>query len=87
MAKIWYVFMDEDPFDVKSYRRVEVKPGFLCGDRVCAIKAPDNGMYPAAPLSENLQKYIREGMVRGMFQPEFPINAKPYVYFKDISRN
>lgn len=84
MERAWYVFTGGDPYDVNSYYRLTFKPVyFLCGDRVCAISAPDNGTYPAHPLSENLQKYIRDGLATQMYQPDSPLGTKAYVYLRD----
>lgn len=84
MERVWYVFLGGDPFDVNRYYRIPRGPDFLCGDKVCAINAPDSGQdQPLGPLSKNLQKYIRDGMIRGMYQPESPVDAKPYVYLRD----
>lgn len=83
MERIWYAYISGDPYQVSSYFRVTIKPTFLCGDRICAINAPDNGQSPADPLSNNLQRYIHDGLETGMYQPEKPLNAKAYVYLRD----
>lgn len=81
MSKLWYTYLGtEDPLSTANYVRVTVKPTCLCGDRICAVLAPDTGEQPSVPFSANLQKYINDALTTGQLQPNHPYNAKKYVY-------
>lgn len=84
MAKSWYAFIrGEDPTDVQNYFRITIKHSCLCGTKICAIYAADNGLHPREPLSKNIQQYISDALITTQLQPEFPYNTKKYVYLKD----
>jgi len=83
MARAWYVFMGgDDPLLSSRYIKIRSKPTCLCGDIICAIYAPDNGLRLAAPLSEHLCDYIKKALSTGMIQPEYPFGSKKYVYLR-----
>jgi hypothetical protein len=82
MSKSWYAFIGNDPLDTSSYYKVTVKHNCLCGLQICAIYATENGLHPSAPLSDNLQQYIKEALISHMMQPEAPYNSRKYVYLK-----
>lgn len=84
MKRSWYAFMGGDPFDIKNYHRITVKPGYLCGPNLCAIYAKGQEVHPLEPLSRNLQQYIKEGLETELFQPFDPYYTKKYVYLKDV---
>jgi len=84
MARSWYAFIGSDnPFEETNYFRITVKPVCLCGDRICAIYARGINRTPDAPLSANMQQYIKTALATGFIQPEYPYDAKKYVYLKD----
>lgn len=83
MARSWYAFIGgDDPFNPLNYFQITVKHRCLCGNEICAIYAKDNGLHPEAPLSLNLQQYIKNALITEQLQPEVPFNAKKYVYLK-----
>ena len=83
MERAWYAFMGDDPFNVLNYRRITVTPYYICGNKICAIKAADNGTHPAEPLSKNMQQYIKDALATGLLQPFDPYYVKKYVYLRD----
>ena len=85
MAKSWYVFIGSDPTSVLNYVKVPNIEKFncLCGDLICSIYAKSaEGQNPANPLSDNLLKYIKNGLITGQMQPEKPLDSRKYVYLK-----
>ncbi|WP_316747208.1 hypothetical protein [Pedobacter gandavensis] len=83
MAKSWYVFMGfGDPCLFSNYRRLTVQHSCLCGNQICAIYAEGEETHPEAPLSPHIQNYIKKAMVTGQLQPDYPFDAKKYVYLK-----
>lgn len=83
MSRSWYAFIgDDNVTDVSKYFRVTVKHQCLCGDKICAIYAKGIGTHPDAPLSENMQSYIKAALINCSLQPENPVGSKKYVYLK-----
>ena len=84
MSKSWYAFiLGDDPTDVQNYHKIMVKHACLCGDKICAIYADEGSdKHPKRPLSENVLRYIKDGLATQQIQPEFPPDAKKYVYLK-----
>ena len=83
MAKSWYAFTGYgDPTLFSNYRRLTVQHTCLCGNEICTIYADGEGTYPENPLSFQLQEYIKKAMVTGQLQPEYPSDAKKYVYLR-----
>ena len=85
MTRSWYAFIGKDnPLNEKNYIRVGVKPGCLCGDKICAIYAQGTERQMNGPLSANLQRYISDALAKEFVQPDTPFDAKIYVYLKDF---
>lgn len=84
MAKSWYAYMGiGDPTLFSNYSRITVQHTCLCGNQICAIYSEEgDNNYPQAPLSPQLLEYIKKAMVTGQLQPEYPIDAKKYVYLR-----
>lgn len=83
MAKSWYFFFGEDYNNPESYIRLPGKHVCLCGDKLCAIYAEGINQRPNAPLSANIQRYIKLAIATRQLQPEFPPLSRKYVYLKD----
>ncbi len=85
MAKSWCVYLGKgDPSLVSSYGRISVKHTGLCGNSICAIYAEGESFRPEAPLSINLQSYIKKALATGALQPERPTGSKKFVYLRYI---
>ncbi len=83
MSRSWYAFIGgDDPTRSQSYIKLTIKHQCLCGNQICAIYAADNGSHPEEPLSANLQRYIKDALHTGQLQPEFPFDAKKFVYLR-----
>jgi len=83
MARSWYAFVNGNPQDVSNYFKLNAKFSCLCGNNICVIYAAGNERQPKAPLSYNMQRYIRNALDTGVIQPEYPYDAKKYVYLRD----
>jgi len=71
MPKAWYVYIGPgSPLDANSYILSPIKPTCIVGWTICAIYAPSGGLFPDAPLSANLQRYIIADLVTGLPQPQ-----------------
>ncbi|CAM4405624.1 hypothetical protein SAMN06265348_11795 [Pedobacter westerhofensis] len=84
MKRSWYAFSGGNPLDVTNYHRITVKPGYICGHKICAIYAQGQNIHPAEPLSPNIRQYILEGLETELCQPFDPYHSKKYVYLKDV---
>ncbi|WP_316841420.1 hypothetical protein [Pedobacter gandavensis] len=83
MAKSWYVFLGSgDPLLSSNYLKVTVQHTCLCGNQICAIYSEGDEEHPESPLSPQLQEYIRKALATGQIQPDYPVNAKKYVYLR-----
>lgn len=83
MNKSWYTFIgNSDPFLTSNYLRITVKHSCLCGEKICAIYADGDSLNPNAPLSYNIQSYIKAALTTGEIQPSSPACSKKYVYLK-----
>lgn len=83
MARSWYVYIGiGDPLLFSSYARLTIKHNALCGNEICVIYSEGEEFRLQAPLSPNLQKYIKDALITGQLQPEQPANAKKYVYLR-----
>lgn len=83
MARSWYAFIPGgDPTDIERYWKATVKHSCLCGDRICAVYATGEEINPDPPFSPNMVKYIKDALVTGQLQPQFPIGSQKYVYLK-----
>lgn len=71
-----------DPTLFSNYNRITIKHSCLCGNQICTIYADGEGPHPEAPLSPRIQNYIKKAMVTGQLQPDYPIDARKYVYLK-----
>lgn len=94
MPRAWYVFNGSTAPDAQyvsgSYRLLNNgnKPACVNGLQVCAIYSyypgPLRPIFPIVPISKNLLQYIADGIGTQVAQPQFPTNAKRYVYLKSI---
>ena len=88
MERFWYSYVipDGDPRLSSSYHLLKINNGTLrcsTGTRLCAINAPEGGLAPFSPLSQNLQDYVAAALANGVPQPELPIGARLFVYLKN----
>lgn len=83
MAKSWYVYMGSgDPYLSSSYLGITVQHSCLCGNQICAIYSEGDEDHPEDPISPELQEHIKKALATGQLQPEYPIDAKKYVYLR-----
>jgi len=86
MARFWFSYDTvNNPFHPASYRRQITIPGCLNGPVICAIYAQGNGDRPSI-LSNNLRRYIADGLSNNIAQPSTPPGSKFYVYLKGLAQ-
>ena len=84
MPNTWYAYVSGDPTLPASYRRITGKPGCTTGSTICAIYTPNGGLTPQSPFSSRIQDYIADALANLVPEPQFPANAKKYVYLKNL---
>lgn len=85
MAKSWYIYLGfGDPLLFSSYARVTAKHSALCGNKISVIYADGESFRPDAPLSSNIQSYIKRALATGQLQPDNPFGAKKFIYLKYV---
>jgi len=85
MKRSWYAFYGgDDPLNEKNYIKMPVGPLCLCGDKICAIYVYSESRQLNQPLTNNLQQYIKDALATRFIQPEYPFDAKKFVYLKDF---
>jgi hypothetical protein len=83
MARSWYAYKGSgDPYLPANYSLATIKPLCVNGPILCAIYTFDGGEAPLGPFSTNIRRYIANGLVSQLSQPQAPVNAKKYVYLK-----
>ena len=83
MARSWYAYVSSG-LSVElpgSYSLVTGIPGCTDGSQLCAVYANSGGNFPSS-ISQNLQRYISDGLVKLTAQPDSPTNSKYFVVFK-----
>lgn len=93
MPRAWYVFNGTTSPDAQyaagSYRLLNNgnKPACVNGVQICAIYVFYPGSIkpntPPAPLSINIRQYVTDALGTQVAQPQFPTNAKRYVYLRN----
>jgi len=83
MPRSWYAYDGTgDGTLTQNWILMTVKPGCENGTAFCAIYALNGNLNPAAPFSANLRRYLANAAATNLSQPQFPVNAKKYVYLK-----
>ncbi|KIO76838.1 hypothetical protein TH53_12585 [Pedobacter lusitanus] len=80
MARAWYIYNNAGSLVVpSSYLYTPTRPGCRSGFNVCAIYAIYGGAFPTI-ISSNLRKYMANGLMDGVPEPQLPPGAIQYVY-------
>jgi len=82
MARSWYAYKGVNyPIDMlSSFSLIDGVPACSDGNELCAIYTQAGDNNPTL-ISDNLQRYISNGLAKFIAQPDTP-NAKLFVVFK-----
>ncbi|KIO76836.1 hypothetical protein TH53_12575 [Pedobacter lusitanus] len=85
MARAWYAYDGVGSVVVPgSYLYSPTKPICRNGFDLCAIYAVYGGQFPTV-VSANIRRYIANGLVNGIPEPQIPVGVVTFVYMKPNS--
>ena len=83
MAKSWFAYQGLGSVILpENYLLTDDLPACRNGFTICAIYAENIGLEFPGALSENLRRYIANGLTNGVPEPRLPASAFKYVYLR-----
>lgn len=83
MAKNWFAYGGIGSVILpENYLLALDIPQCRDGFTICAIYADNIGLEFPGALSENLRRYIANGLTNGVPEPRLPLAAQKYVYMR-----
>jgi len=84
--RAWYVYngLGFSIETLSNFTLIDGIPGCLDGSQLCSIYAAYGGTNPLV-ISDNLKKYISNGLSKFIAQPDLPINSKIFVTMKNLT--